>query len=173
MIRATSVASRARNPAWSSPAIALPSASTALTMQQSGNADTLCRKGQGSHALCVLHALTSKACHNVDKTLVFLDLIAVSAADQHLPMHAAGALHACLHGPHRSCFLFCTTVEGRRKWWKGSPSHPGAMCSCSACASRVTRRSSANSRIVTTLAMRRKRNLRGFCMHDFNQYLKF
>ena len=87
--------------------------------------------------------------------------------------HAAGALHACLHGHHLYRSLICTKLEGRRKWCKGSPSHPGAMCSCSACASRVTRRSSASSRIVTTLAMRRSRNLRGFYMHDCNQCLKF
>ena len=124
-----------------------------------------------SHVLCVLHALASKSCHSADKKLVSLRAQQVLLTSTFLRMqHAAGALHACLHDHHCDS-LFCTKVEDRRTWWKESPSHPGAMCSCSACASRVTRRSSANSRIVTTLAMRRNRNLRGFYMHSSNQYL--
>ena len=44
-----------------------------------------------------------------------------------------------------------------------SPSQPGAMCSCWACACKVISRNSANSRMVNTPATRRSRNLRGFC----------
>ena len=66
--------------------------------------------------LCILHLLTSKSCHGIDKMLVFIYLSAVSAADQHLPTYAACSRGiACLSAWSSSLSLLDLYQIGRQE----------------------------------------------------------